>query len=1458
MFSFPPRFCIPLPLLYTLCPAYVLFCLPVKYVRLLSVTIYSLSQELARGWRILRQQLDLSVDPTAKRLAGRATICVAALSTQCTSVDVHLRRCAISSVTVNGQPAVHNSSDPLRDRELLTSVSSDSSRRRVDQVRDQQEKLVSRPVPAEVQVFIPPNVSADIIDALAALDSTDAAAAAAAVAGSAPLPPSSCTLEDLPTITVVIEYWALDPTAGAVYYSDPAHVVVNGKFGMARCWMPCVDSQNWCDRCPWRIVVAVPPDLMVICSGDLIETRILLGDDDREVYSCKSGTLALEMGVGDQNTRATRVLAGPRKCFTYLIDAPTHASEIAFTAGPYIPLADPETPITVTHFCLEGRAKELVHTAIPVFAQARLFCNEYFNMVLPVSSFKQVFTGTSDACVGPHCAAGGLLMYSGSLLHDARCIDEGFEARKAITSAIVSCYIGGLIRPRAPEDAWFVAGLATHVSALALASIFGKNWYRIHIMNEVSDMAKVPRSRAPVLADVAEDPLFCIDKATPEVRRRAHIIAYIIERRIGSDVLRRALRDVTAETFRAYAGGNAHDEAFLGLRVGPFLKRIRAICGTDVRNLVRLWAASCGTPRIQFGYRYNGRRHQLEFAVDQKGANGEPLEGDLQGLFFQGSLSVRVMEPEGTFDHTVEVIDPFFVAELSCHSRRTKQKAATQAEKDSGEEFSRLVPISWVRIDPEMEWCLDATFVQTEAAWATMLQSERDAVAQCHACRALAGYGSPLATKALASALADKELYWPVRAEAATALSHSDGGLDALLQYFCEMYTEAIKEQNTSEAPLGLNEKSEALLPNDFSDIAEYMVRRSVVKAVVGARGKGDNAKDEIPQTVPNFIISLLADNDNSKNMFDDDHYVADLLKAAKEVALRCINDGRDTTERVLEQIRRYRVVDRLVPSRSGAVAAALVRALTAIEVAKLDRISANGVPDSSADNLLLCRLVPDQELLRLLFDLSERSAPFRAREAALSSLAQLHGGDLETVHWLLTRVDRSSDGADLLSLPLRKMGDQPPFIESGCVRRAILGALCDVKRASGWHNKIPLLVALRRHTERAMQVCIRILRLAVGDCDERIRTLAVRFAMIAWGRGIPVCFLADAEYRQVAANAKHGRPRAAVAPTSQLISPFASIGNGPLRTSQTRQAQTSAIVEKAKFKITSPGVPVSNGTKILHPTLSNEEVKYAKHPSLVKEFSDFPSTNRAASNRGDLDRGSVPKRESAREALGPAFVVTPPLLKPSLLTPLSGTKELTMHEEDLRYLRRAWRDHKAQHGQASYHDIPTSPIRKNPMPTVIPTRGMGSHHTQANFVLEEAVPLLLNGSQDNADDGLSEDCGESDLGLGDNKDEARIRKEKRRKKKKKRKREEDGTDCAEEVDAHRKRRKKKKKKNRGDDDKRSVSAPSNFPGPFGQSLSLPVASSEGSIRSGGDGKLGIIKIKLGGTQLTSPFPPSV
>lgn len=1109
--------------------------------------------ELARGWRILRQYARISVDLEERKVWGAVNFFICALNYQCISIALNLRRCRIKSVKVNGLIAPWKHQSPLDDDELLNAVSKETMRHRVLDVRHSVKlREVAAAAQGELMVYLPGRVSADVIDELVKLGREDAVTAGEQ--SKMQFNPPSVPLDQLPLINLSIEYETLDPGAGAIFYGDPdfkqrfvdpLYMLTESRFGMARFWMPCVESADWCDRYLFDFDVSVNADLLVVASGEL-------GGMYKESVFLDGSEMETETDI--------------KRTFEFRSHAPAHASEVIIAVGPFVALPDPALPKTVTHFCLPGHANKLVHTSPKLFAMALSVCRDYFGADPPTNSFKNLFVGSRGRSASTTIAgAGGVVVYSGDILHTNRAIDQAIEAREAFMSGMVMSYFGRFLRPRSGEDEWLIMGLASHITSLGLRHILGRNWYRFRnmdIMNSVENEVSVD------LSDVV------IERASEEIlesiRRRSHVIVYMIERRIGGDMLRRALRDIVAEgrsvtaamvrlyeissskggnctfpdsnadqcttglsnrTFKSLSGDNSEngvgsgvvatgfDEAQQGVSVGPFLKRLRSICGSDLRSMVRQWASTRGVPRWQIGYQYNGRKHSLELALKQNGVM-KGSSTDQEGLFYTGTVQVRVMEIEGSSDHTIEIRDPIFLQELPCHSRRTKNKLSITTEKESNDSV-RQSPILWVRVDPDRELCKDVSFRQNESCWTALLKGERDAIAQFEACCGLAVHGSENAAKALLLLLQDGRLYWRVRSKAAEVMATCDGGLKMLIDYFRKRYTDKSNED------LGL------LKSNDFSDAAEYFVKRAMIKALALARVKDTTRPSRpggsVPLDASRFLCLLLATNDNTGNQFDDDDYVADLVNACGQVAVLCVGDerhdkaggdGLSTTDAIAKQLLQYRSLEDPRSRRLSVVSVSIVKALSEIEMAKLavkskPRLGGFSRPSTEQPYQGFKTLRPAlQELLH-------KSCPHDTRLGALEALAVPYSEHLEIALWMLSKGDRTSTGedrVDFYKVPQRGSKSQRNWgqAESSIFRRAVLNLLCASARYGKSGKMSALQQSLRQHTEKSTLFCIRLLRLAVADCDPRIRAGALRLAKLSWGTGVPVCLLTLPEYRDM------------------------------------------------------------------------------------------------------------------------------------------------------------------------------------------------------------------------------------------------------------------------------------------------------------------------------------------------------
>lgn len=1420
-------------------------------------------EEIRRGFRVLHEHLDLAVDFDTHSLRGVAEFSLRVLNPNCVDVKLNLRRCHVQSCSVNGRPSAFEYTSALDFPPLLDAVSSDSPPHRTEDVKAEASMQNSMAGDGELTIAIPPGLSADILDDLKALAANgEDGKAAAGVPQS--LPPTA-QLHEFPALTVRIEYRVSNPTAGAVFYGnvatdnrlvDPMYMMTESRYGLVRCWMPCFDSRHWCDRYIFDIDVTVQSELVVVASGDLAETRIVPADE--------------------QN-------ASERKRFSYRNGVPANAKEIVVAVGPFMPFPDPVLPQTVTHFCLPGQAEKLVQTSPPIFASALAFCRDYFGFDPPCTSFKQLFLGSlGESQETNFCAAGGLAVLSGKLLCSPRCIDAGFEAREAIMSTLVQSYIGCLLRPRGADDAWLIKGLAAHVTTLGLQSLFGRNWFRFRMLDEMNILCQEQPSQAALLSPV--DPGVHIDVSAQSASRRGHVIVYMIERRIGSDIMRRALRDLVAEgrsvilalatsyekckasqlstcfsnesinhlVLRAFTAPNSldlaetepmedsiasgdggspvaskrvgatgtssgYDDGLMGIGAGPFQKRLRAICGTDVRGLVRLWAPSRGVPRMQFGYRYNPRRHVIEFVGKQEGLEVGSYYKGKAGLQFVGTVHIKVMEVEGASDHSVEIRDSYFLVELPCHSRRTKQKSTTQGEKSARDDSSPASPIVWVRVDTDMEWCMDASFTQVESAWTSLLKSERDSVAQYKACRGLAQFGTETAGKALAGILEDNQVYWRVHAEAADALAQCKGGLEALLKFCRTRYTDQGDDGR------------ENVKLNNFGDFRSYFVKRAVVKAIVKTRESNESNRAQrakIPADAVNFILELLKGNDNAGNAYDDDYYVADLITAAGIIAVEGVKDqnfsgrGEGTTSasgRAIQQINRYKALDRLLPSKSGAVACAVLKALAEYEAAKLGTLERNrrGTP---IQDMMRSRHKPNETLLQLMYRHCSSNNQLQVRLQALESLALVYSGDLEVCLWLLGRVDRYFSGLDVIDQAFGRQAASrnTERMEPPAVRLRVLEALNAAVRTSLWgRDDAPVVKSLRQQSARAREICVRIRRLMVGDADDRVRRLASQFATKVWGSGAPVCFLNRTEYYH-AVNAfkmNAGDPsklkkrvipfefrlKEEIAPKPPLKPIKASKPSKSHKTHRHHhRSSKSASVEPQTFG-NSSGMDDSD-----FPTL--EEIQPNPRPSKSKPKavslrSKAPAKPASAPMITSLDTPigqykpvsksvlqkpdprSAPKPPAAEAAPRPHAPPPPsPSARPTSKMSFAAHK---LDREDVRFIRKAWKERQRRPEE----------------------RGCGGKHAVGEVIDVGAV-----------DDGRQRDDGD-----------------RKKKKKKKRKRDGDGEEGDDRGDKERRKKKKKKKRRHGGEEYGKADEGADGGRAGSSSRALP----------GAEPKIGKFKIKL-------------
>lgn len=120
------------------------------------------------------------------------------------------------------------------------------------------------------------------------------------------------------------------------------------------------------------------------------------------------------------------------------------------------------------------------------------------------------------------------------------------------------------------------------------------------------------------------------------------------------------------------------------------------------------------------------------------------------------------------------------------------------------------------------------------------------------------------------------------------------------------------------------------LRPNDFSNFEAYFVQKAVMVAISTIRDE----RDFTPAEVLTFLFDLLNSNDNSRNAYSDNYYVAALFQALTNV--RC--EHRTNYMEIVKQSERYLGKELMMPCYHNVIAQSCLHLLATLQAdGKLD-----------------------------------------------------------------------------------------------------------------------------------------------------------------------------------------------------------------------------------------------------------------------------------------------------------------------------------------------------------------------------------------------------------------------------------------------------------------------------------------------------------------------------------------
>ena len=292
--------------------------------------------------------------------------------------------------------------------------------------------------------------------------------------------------------------------------------------------------------------------------------------------------------------------------------------------------------------------------------------------------------------------------------------------------------------------------------------------------------------------------------------------------------------------------------------------------------------------------------------------------------------------------------------------------------------------LGYIRIDPEGEWLKQLSFRQAEYMWINQLANDRDVNAQFEAIEGLVrAAATDAACVAIHGALNNAQNFFKVRMRAASALgvlaTRFRKAFELLQQYFLLHYydlpdvsrssttthsTASSSAVTTPGTNVGMDsrpstpatgahssqisrpytpvngasstasqmdymdedEEDATLRPNDFSNFEDYFVQKAVMHAIATIRDE----KDYTPSEVIEFLFDLLNSNDNSRNAYSDNYYVASLIHALTYIR----SDNKATYMEIVKQSERYLGKELMMPCYHNVIAQACLHLLATLQAA--------------------------------------------------------------------------------------------------------------------------------------------------------------------------------------------------------------------------------------------------------------------------------------------------------------------------------------------------------------------------------------------------------------------------------------------------------------------------------------------------------------------------------------------
>lgn len=668
-------------------------------------------------------------------------------------------------------------------------------------------------------------------------------------------------------------------------------------------------------------------------SGDAAEDNPMrhdLSEEDKllEMTVICSGLLTDEIVDPDDDHK---------KIMTFESEKATSVHKIGFTVGPFEHVdlfsdfrteEDDErlgaSALKIHGYCLPRRGDVVRNTCVAL-ATAADFLSLTFSGY-PFDCYKLCFV---EDMVEDTVPLYSFSFISTRLLHPETIIDTEIEVTRKLVHSLAAQWSGICVIPNTRRDRWVTVGIAYYMTDLFMKKLCGNNEHRFHTKILTDKLVEMDVNR-PSLWELGNY-LHVGEFEKEFMELKAPLVLFILDKRIAKATS--GSYNLTQILSRVFTKAKIEGDNIITTK--SFRKLCEKVSKYTLDTFWAQWVYGAGCPRIRVTHRFNKKRLCVEMTISQIQSPNDAYAKDLQTSdflqaikekqykvpagptqpLFTGPITIRIHEADGTpYEHIVEIRDdtainrgvkfdiPYNTKYKRLKRRREKKQAtaAGAAEKGEGaaeegfiyclgdtistpaemekfqaEEYNEVTErqmdaesYEWLRLDTDFEWLCSMQVGMAHYMFVSQLQQDRDVVAQEETLLYIGREAPhPVASTVLARTLMDIKYFHGIRTMAAQLLRlqcNEAMGMRGMIQL--EMaYRELFCFPGTT-----------APRPNDFSDKRQYLAQCAILESLSLVRDR----RGKCPHRVKRFLLELLQQNNNDRNEFSDNFFVATLIKA--------------------------------------------------------------------------------------------------------------------------------------------------------------------------------------------------------------------------------------------------------------------------------------------------------------------------------------------------------------------------------------------------------------------------------------------------------------------------------------------------------------------------------------------------------------------------------------------------